>query len=105
MYKRQDDNRTITYITLDKDKSDYSNGETFVSDCLKKAKGYEDKIDSSLIDKDNDGYIDNVTTVSYTHLDVYKRQNKIPFPLIIKDDFLFVFFLKSVVIVKRIIAL
>ncbi|EDS73584.1 M6 family metalloprotease domain protein [Anaerofustis stercorihominis DSM 17244] len=59
-----DDNRTITYITLDKDKSDYSNGETFVSDCLKKAKGYEDKIDSSLIDKDNDGYIDNVTIMA-----------------------------------------
>lgn len=59
-----DDNRTITYITLDKDKSDYPNGETFVSDCLKKAKEYEDKIDSLLIDKDNDGYIDNLTIMT-----------------------------------------
>lgn len=59
--QKNEDNRTIKYITLDKNKSDYNSSQSLLNDCLSKMGEFENNINASEVDKNNDGYIDNLT--------------------------------------------
>ena len=53
----------ITYITLDKNKSEYNSSQALLNECLLKMEEFENSINSSEVDKNSDGYIDNLTIV------------------------------------------
>lgn len=79
--QKNEDNRTIKYITLDKNKSDYNSSQSLLNDCLSKMGEFENNINASEVDKNNDGYIDNLTImVQIDKVDAPKDNSDVIWP-------------------------